>query len=487
MARSQTQAAPSTQSTGKLLAALIVGGITAILDTTIVALGLHTLTVQLDAPISTIQWVSTGYLLALAVAIPFVSWAQARVGGKRLWMFALGVFLLGSILSAGAWNAESLIAFRILQGLGAGVMTPLIATLAMQNVDPKSRTRAMANISLPAALGPILGPVLGGFVLSWLDWRWLFLINVPVAIVGLVLAALWISDDRPSREAPRQQLDVVGAVLLVPALAGLLYGLSNTHAAGGLGRADVLIPLIGGAVLLVSFIVWAARRAGAALVDVRLLAVRSVRVSSTALTFVGAALFAGSFLVPLYFQALLGYSALDAALLLIPQGVGALVARFVVGRLVDRFGPRLVAVVACLVIAAATVPFALGGAGTNLWLLGAVLFVRGFGLGIVFIPVVTVAYVGLRKDQMPQASAITRIVQQLGGAFGVALVAVILTAATTQANPGAGFDAAFWWTIGMTIAAAVTALLLPAQEKGEARAAEVADAQGAPVAALRTP
>jgi len=439
--------------------------------------------VQLHAPISTIQWVSTGYLLALAIAIPFVSWAQARVGGKRLWLFALGVFVLGSTLCACAWNAESLIAFRILQGLGAGVMLPLIQTLAMQNVGPRSRTRAMANISLPAALGPILGPVLGGLVLTWLDWRWLFLINVPVGIVGLVLAALWIGDDRPSRQAPSQRLDVVGAVLLVPALAGLLYGLSNTHADGGFSRADVLIPFIGGAVLLAGFVVWATRHSGAALVDVRLLVVRSVRVSSIALTFVGASLFAGSFLLPLYLQTLLGYSALDAALLLIPQGVGALVARFVVGRLVDRFGSRLIAVAACLVIAAATVPFALGGTGTNLWLLGAVLFVRGFGLGIVFIPVITVAYVDLRRDQMPQASAITRIVQQLGGAFGVALVAVILTAATTQTNAGAGFEAAFWWTIAMTIAAAVTALLLPAQEKGMARVTEVTNAQSGPVRA----
>ena len=478
MADTQAQAKPSTQSTGRLLTALVVGGITAILDTTIVAIGLQTLTVQLHAPISTIQWVSTGYLLALAIAIPFVSWAQARLGGKRLWLFALGLFVLGSLLCACAWNVESLIAFRILQGLGGGIMFPLMQTLAMQHVAPEARTRTMASVSLPAALGPILGPVLGGLVLNWLNWRWLFLINVPIGVVGFILAALFITDDRPSREASRQRLDVVGAMLLAPALAGLLYGLSNTHAEGGFSRADVLIPGIGGAILLAAFIIWATRRAGAALVDVRLLTVRSVRISSIALTFVGTALFAGNFLLPLYFQALRGYSVLDAALLLIPQGVGTLLARLVVGRLVATFGPRLVAVVGFLGIAAATVPFALAGTDTNLWLLGTVLFVRGLGLGVVLIPIMTAAYVDIRKDQMPQASAITRIVQQLGGAFGTALVAIVLTAAATQTHPEAGFDAAFWWTTAITIAAAVIALLLPAQDQGKARVTTVPDAQG---------
>jgi EmrB/QacA subfamily drug resistance transporter len=446
---------------GKLLAALIVGGVTAILDTTIVAIGLRTLTQELHASVATIQWVSTGYLLALAIAIPFVSWAQARFGGKRLWLFALGLFVVGSVLCACAWNAESLIAFRALQGLGGGVMFPLMQTLAMQNVDPAARTKTMASVSLPVALGPILGPVLGGLVLNWLDWRWLFLINVPLGAVGLVLAVLWIADDRPQPVAGRPRLDVFGGVLLAPALAGLLYGLSNTHADGGFGRADVLIPGIGGALLLAGFVVWALRQTGSALVDVRLLAVRSVRASSITLTFLGATLFAGTFLLPLYFQTLRGDSALQAALILIPQGVGSLLARLVAAGLVQRLGPRLVCVVGFLVIAAATVPYAGADAGTSLWLLGAGLFVRGLGLGVVLIPIMTVAYVDLKREQMPQASAVTRIVQQLGGAFGTALVAVVLTAAGIPAHPEAGFDAAFWWVIAITLAAAVIALLLP--------------------------
>ncbi|MDQ1307170.1 MAG: hypothetical protein QG671_3002 [Actinomycetota bacterium] len=481
MVDTQTRAKPSTQSTGRMLTALVVGGIMAILDTTIVAIGLHTLAEQFHAPVSTIQWVSTGYLLTLATAIPFVSWAQARFGGKRLWLFALGLFVLGSVLCVGAWNVESLIAFRILQGLGGGIMFPLMQTLAMQHVAPEARTKTMANVSLPIALGPILGPVLGGLVLNWLSWRWLFLINVPIGVVGFILAIFFLTDDRPGRSVPHQRLDVVGAALLAPALAGLLYGLSNTHADGAFNRVDVLLPGLGGAVLLVGFIIWATRRAGAALVDVRLLAVRSVRVSSVALTFVGAALYAGNFLLPLYFQALRGYSVLDTALFLIPQGVGTLLARFVVGRLVAKFGPRLVAVVGFLVIAAATVPFALADTGTNLWFLGIVLFFRGLGLGVVLIPIMTAAYVDIRKDQMPQSSAITRIVQQLGGAFGTALVAVVLTSTSTRTHPEAGFEAAFWWTTAITLATAVIALRLPARDQGKAVVADATNAQSRPV------
>lgn len=469
MPATRTQEQPAAQSSGRLLTALIVGAVTAIFDTTIVAIGLHTLIEELGAPVATIQWVSTGYLLALAIAIPFVSWAQARFGGKRLWLFALGLFVLGSVLCACAWNAESLIAFRVLQGLGGGIMFPLMQTLAMQNVTPQSRTRTMATVTVPVALGPILGPVLGGLVLNWLTWRWMFLINVPVGIVGWLLAAAFLADDRPNREAAHQPLDVGGALLIAPALAGLLYGLTNTHAGGGFARLDVLAPVIGGALLLAGFIMRAARKAGTALIDVRLLALRSVRASSIVLTFLGAALFAASFLLPLYFQTLRGYNVLNTALLLIPQGVGSLLARLVVGQLVDKFGSRRVAVVGFLVTAAATAPFALTTGG-SLWLLGAVLFVRGLGFGTVLIPVVTVAYVDIRKDQMPHASAITRIAQQLGGAFGTALAAVVLEVAATLTAPEAGFGAAFWFTVAITVAAAASAVLLPAAEQDKIRA-----------------
>lgn len=168
---------------------LLVGGLAVIFDSTIMSIALKTLAVDLAVPVSTIQWVTTGYLLALGVAIPVVGWAQARLGGKRLWMIALTIFGIASIACSLAWDAPSLIAFRVVQGIGGGLMMPLMATLAIQQVPGGvALGRLMAMISLPAALGPILGPTIGGLILNYLDWRWIFWVNVPFCLVGLALA-----------------------------------------------------------------------------------------------------------------------------------------------------------------------------------------------------------------------------------------------------------------------------------------------------------
>jgi MFS family permease len=235
------------------LIALIAGGVAAILDSTMLTLALHTLVVSLHSTDGTMQWVTTGYLLAMAVAIPVTGWAESRWGGRRVWMAALVIFVAGSVLSALSWNAASLIGFRVLQGFGAGLIFPLMQTLAVKAAGGRASSTLIATVSLPLALGPILGPVIGGVILNWLSWRWLFLVNVPVIAVGLVLAWRLLPADRPdpapAPEAARPRLDVIGLTLLAPALAGILLGLSNlsedagdrpcrrTHPADGWGRA----------------------------------------------------------------------------------------------------------------------------------------------------------------------------------------------------------------------------------------------------------
>jgi EmrB/QacA subfamily drug resistance transporter len=446
----------------KALLALIVGGIAAILDSTMVTLALHTLVARLHSTDGTIQWVTTGYLLAMAVAIPVTGWAESRWGGKRVWMAALVVFVAGSVLCALSWNAASLIGFRVLQGFAAGLIFPLMQTLGVKAAGGRASSSLVATVSLPLALGPILGPVIGGVILNWLSWRWLFLVNVPVIAVGLVLAWRLLPADRPDPAAGRPRLDVIGLILLAPALAAILLALSNLSEDGGIGHAAVLVPLLAGIALLGAFTAWALRAGGRLpVVDIRLLRLRSLGSASAVLFTAGAAMYAGMFLLPLYYQQLHGETVLDAGLLLIPQGVGSLAARFAVGKLVARLGARLVTIASFLVTAAATVPFAFAGPHTSVWLLGAVLLIRGFGIGTVLVPPMSVAYQDIPSASIPHATMNTRIAQQVGASFGTAVVAVALQSLLARGATSA-FQGAFWWAIGITIAALIPALALPA-------------------------
>jgi EmrB/QacA subfamily drug resistance transporter len=458
--RADAQAALPPHVRNALLA-LIAGGIAAILDSTIVTLALHTLVVELHSGDGTIQWVTTGYLLAMAVAIPVTGWAEGRWGGRRVWMAALLTFVLGSVLSALAWSDTSLIGFRVVQGFAAGLIFPLMQTLAVRAAGGRVSSNLIATVSLPLALGPILGPVIGGLILNWLSWRWLFLVNVPVIAIGLALAWRLLPADRPGPATRRARLDLIGLVLLAPALAGILLGLSNLSQDGGIGHAGVLVPLPAGIALLCAFAAHASRPGNRRpVVDVRLLRSRSLGTASAVLFAAGASIYAGMFLLPLYYQQLHGETVLTAGLLLIPQGAGSLAARFTAGRLVARYGARLVTVASFLLAAAATVPFAFAGPHTGLWPLGAMLLIRGFGIGTVLVPPMSVAYQDVPPSGIPHASMNTRITQQVGTSFGVAIVAVALQSLLTHGATTA-FHGAFWWAIGITVAALVPALALP--------------------------
>src|SRR5580704_12540346 len=222
---------------------LVVGFLGVIFDTTIVSVALHTLAAQLHTSVSAIQWVTTGYLLALGIAVPLSVWGLQRFGGKRLWMFGLTVFLVGSIGSSLAWDAGSLIAWRVVQGIGGGILFPLLTTLIMQAAGGKALGRTVTIIALPALLGPILGPLIGGAILTHFSWRFMFWVNVPFCLAGLALAARFLPADRPVPGSPRPRLDLPGLALLAPGVAALILGLSNAGSAAGFAHPGVLVPL----------------------------------------------------------------------------------------------------------------------------------------------------------------------------------------------------------------------------------------------------
>ncbi|MWA02927.1 DHA2 family efflux MFS transporter permease subunit [Actinomadura sp. LD22] len=453
----------------RLAFTVIVGALAVVFDTTIVSVAINDLGRDLGASLGTIQWISTGYLLAMFVTIPIAGWAQSVLGGKRLWTAALGIFLLGSVLCALAWDAPSLIAFRVVQGVGGGVMMPLMITLIMQAAGGRNIGKVMATVTLPAALGPILGPVLGGIILNLGDWRWLFLVNIPFCAVGAWLALRNLPDDRPAPAGSRVRLDAVGLLLLSPGVAAVIYGLSQVEGGDGVASLRVVLPVLAGLALIGGFVAWAVPRSSRALVDVRLFRHRPLA-SSSALSFLaGATLYGAMLLLPLYLQQVRGEDALGAGLLLIPQGVGTLMSRTLVGRFTDRYGPRWIAFTGFAVVAAATVPFAFVTAGTSIVPLMAALLVRGFGMGAVNIPLASAGYTGLDRADVPHASIISRVAMQIGGSVGTAVLAVILQHTASGARtPDAladAFAAAFWWSVGFTAVAVPLTLLLPGRAR----------------------
>lgn len=459
----------------RLTFTLVVGALAAIFDTTIMSVAIDDLAGQLHTSLATVQWVSTAYLLALSATMPAVGWAQSVLGGKRLWLLALGLFLAGSVLCAAAWDAPSLIAFRLVQGVGGGIMMVLMATLVMQAAEGRSIGKVMSLITVPTALGPVIGPVLGGVILHLGDWRWIFLFNIPFCLVGGYLAHRNLPEDRP-RAASRHRLDVVGMLLLLPGITSLVYGLTQL---GG------WFLLLGGA-LLAGYAAWALRRGADALLDIRLLRHRALASSTALLLLAGAALYGAMLLMPLYWQQVRGESALGAALLLIPQGLGALLSRSLAGRCMDRLGARPVAVAAFALTFAATVPFGFVTATTDNTLLTAVLFVRGLGLGAAMIALMGGAYVGLRRADIPAASGISRVAQQTGGSLGTAVLVLILQRTTpgapTPAALASGFATTFWWAAAFTAAAVPLCLLLPRRAEASAPRSTGAGAGAVPTA-----
>ncbi|MEV6358329.1 MDR family MFS transporter [Streptomyces hydrogenans] len=459
----------------RLAFTVIAGAMAVVFDTTILSVALNDLAADLDASLSTIQWVSTAYLLAMFVTIPLTGWAQARFGGKRLWLASLSVFFLGSVLCALAWNAESLIVFRVVQGIGGGIMMPLMSTLIMQAAKGRNLGKVMATITLPTALGPILGPVLGGIILGVGSWHWIFLVNIPFCLLGLYLAVRNLPDDKPAPGAPRPRLDAVGLLLLSPGVAALIYGLSQIEGDSGFASARVLTPLIAGLLLIAAFVAWAWPRSASAVVDLKLFRHRNVTAASVLSFIAGITLYGAMLLLPLYFQQVQGRDALAAGLLLIPQGVGTLMSRTLAGKYTDSIGPRWVAFAGFTVVALGTVPFAFVTDSTsNIWLM-AVLLVRGIGMGAATIPLTSAIYVGLKPTEVPHASILQRVVQQIGGSVGTAALAVILQHTLTGAGgPAAladGFGTAFWWATAFTALGIPMTLLLPGRTKAPSNSA----------------
>lgn len=475
--KAQTRQSPKEKLDPKIIKIsliLVIGALAPLLDSTMVNVAIDRLTADLRSTVSAIQWVITGYVLAMGLAVPISGWAVRRFGGKQVYLFSLIAFLTGSVLCSLSWDIGSLIAFRIVQGLGAGLLIPTMQTVLVQTAGGQKLGRLMAIIGIPALLGPILGPVLGGVIVDELSWRWIFYVNIPITAVALWMA--WRGIPKQEAAGGKQPLDIVGLALLSPAFALLIYGISEVSRYGGLGHPEVAIPLAVGLALTAAYIVHALRTSRTPMLDLRLFRSRAFLASNVTLFLSGMVMNGGMLLIPLYYQQVRGESVLDTGLLLIPQGIGMLLTRSWIGKLTERTGARFIVIVSLAFTIVGTLPFAFADASTSHLLLAAGQLVRGAALNGLLIPIMVTAYLGLRPEQVPHASVSTRIFQTIGGAFGSAVLAAVIDHQLSgRASAGIGaladaYQAAFWWAIGFSAATLIPALLLSARKKDTAAA-----------------
>ncbi|KZS63264.1 DHA2 family efflux MFS transporter permease subunit [Mycobacterium ostraviense] len=396
------------------------------LDTTVVNVAQRTFIDEFSSTQAVVAWASTGYTLALAAVIPLTGWLANRLGTKRLLMASVLMFTAGSLLCALASNIALLVAFRAVQGFGGGMLLPLQLIILARAAGPSRLGRVMTISMITVLLAPIVGPILGGWLIDSFGWQWIFLINLPIGVVTLVLAGLTLPQDD---SLPAESLDVVGMALLSPGLVLLLYGVSQLPGRGTFADPYVWAPATIGVLLIGAFARHALRRTDCALIDLRLLKNRSVA-AANATRFLFAITFFGSCLLfPAYFQQVLGKTPMQSGLLLIPQTVAAATVMPIVGRLMETRGPRNVVLVgiAVTVVGMGMFVYAIRHQGIDLTVLLGGLGLFGLGTACLMVPVTWAAVHTLNSSEVAHGSTLFNVNHNVAASVGTALMSVILT------------------------------------------------------------
>jgi EmrB/QacA subfamily drug resistance transporter len=451
--------------------ALSLGGLVVVLDTTMTVVAAPALALTFDVPLSTIQWTTTAYLLALMATLPLAAWLADRVGPRRTYIAALLVFSTGTLATAVAPGLGALIAARALQGLGGGLVNPLAMTLALRGVPPERRGRVTSLLGLPVLIGPLLGPVVGGALLDSVSWRVVFLIVLPPALLGAWVIARLVETDPPPTS---RRVDLAGVGLLIPGGVALLYAVSAVDADPWLRLALAIV----GAAALAGFVIRSLRHP-APLLRLRLLGHQPLRNGLLVLIPFGAAYFGSMSLNPTYVQVTRDDPAAIAGLLAIPTGLAAGVMLQVATRLVDRFRARAIVGTGLVVAFVGQAATALVlDTETPYLLLGGLGGLLGFGAGCVLMPTVTVATRHLDGADLANGSTIAALAQQFASATGTAAMTGLFTTLAPLDAPAAELAMAHQLTlllpIGLTAAALVIAVIGLVPRKPRQQATEAA-------------
>jgi EmrB/QacA subfamily drug resistance transporter len=441
----------------------------AIMDATVVNVALPTLGREFGVRPDAVDSVSIAFMVSLAVIIPVSGWVGDRFGGRNTLLAAIVVFTVASALCGLATSLDELVIFRMLQGAGGGMLTPVGMAMLLRTFPPSERVRASAILTAPTALAPALGPVLGGVFVTELSWRWVFFVNLPIGVAALIFGLLFLKDkgrDRTSR------FDLPGFLLAGVGFGLLMYGVSEGPVRGW--GSGALASLVAGVILVVVLVAVELRRA-APMLDLRIYRDALFRSASIVMFLATIAFFGALYLGSLFLQDGLGQSALQSGLATFPEALGVIVgAQLTTRRLYPRLGPRRVIGSGLVIVAGGIGLMSLVGEHTNLWWMRLLMFVMGAGMSAVFVPAQAAAFATISPSATGRAVTLFNGQRQLGGALGVAMLTSIIAGIGTTREIGSTVLpnlASYHWAFLAASAVAAAAVLI---------ALTIADADAAP-------
>jgi drug resistance transporter, EmrB/QacA subfamily len=460
------------------LIAIVIGMIMVILDSTAMNVAIPSLVKDLDSDLDTIKWTITGYTLAMSAVIPLAGWLSDRIGAKRVFLTSIVLFTIGSALCAIAQSPTELILFRVLQGLGGGMVAPVGMAMVFSLAPPEKRGAVMGFLGIPVLLGPALGPILSGYLIEYQSWHWIFLINLPVGILAVILIIYLLPKSKLNEKVPH--LDWMGMILAPIAFAMLAYGISE----GGSSwtSAETLTGLIVGGIALILFIISALSQKEP-LLELRVFRSSDFTRGILLLWVVMFAMFGIMVIVPLYLQNIKGYSALHTGLMLLPQALLSGIGMPISGKLFDKLGARPLALMGLSLIAAAMFTLSSVTVDTSDFLILFSLGLMGLGMGFTMMPLNTHVMNASPRQLVSRVTSLTTAAQQIVVSFAVTVLTMYMTSQTTEhakdagqaANPLKamvdGFGDTFFLVACIAVAGVLFALFLrkPKQAEGDTK------------------
>src|SRR5699024_8939014 len=452
--------------------AIALGAIAPMLDSTMINIAIDDLTQYFDVSLNMIQWGVTGYILAMAIAVPFSGWLMDQFNSKIVYISSVALFGVISVLTGLSESISLFILFRVLQGFSAGIISTLMSTLLVKTAGHDKLGRVMAIVSIPMILGPILGPVIGGFIIHFSSWKWIFYINIFVTVLIVPLMIKKLPSFMPFNK--EKKLDWFGISNLSLISFTIIYGITKATENTTFINKETMNSLVVGGLFIINYIFYYRMKNYQTVLTKNLIKYRNFATSSSGLFLANIAIMGPMIILPLFFQQFKNFNTIEAATALMPQGIGMLIARPMIGKLTDQYGAKKVILISLLVSLLASIPLVFVTSQTTILTMSIILFMRGVSVGGILLPLTTNTYVGLKDSQLPQAGITINIVENIGASFGSAIIATVVATMTrsTFVSPN---NAVLAYQIGFLIPVIILVLLficwiyLPSKEEGETR------------------